>query len=646
MSETHVAARATAAWDEREAQFVHRAVFGAELRCEPSPHLYVENVFSPGTYAEMLRLFPAEASLHRWENPGDASMRFGNYTRRREIHIPAEAQRLPPEQRAFWLDAAAFLHGEDFARTLLERFEPYARARFGDRIDDEGFVRERLRGTMIVNQHDADYYLGPHTDRGEKVFTCLFYFPEHDGLDHLGTSLYRPLEPGFTCSGLAHHDPARFERRGTMPYRANSALLFARTDTMFHGVHALTAEQLQGSKRRSIQMQFWVHNERPRESCKTTLWAAVPRGIRTGCEEIVSFRLTNRASTELESGFPYTTHLGYRWFDADGRAVLPDNGVRTPLPRPLATGETADGSMRVVAPGAPGDYILHVSVVQEGVAWFDDIDPNNGVAEHVSVYDPAALESASDILPQDHDIALGDGWFPLEREGGAAFRWVDDGAVVHVASLRPVRHELRIVAEPGPGVRLEPFGLSARLADGREIGTATVSGKQTVTFALPPESPRLFSIALHALDGGSASPSDPRVLNFRVFSITVERTGDAFPAWAVPASGFYPVERDAADVFRWVCGDATLELHRVRGDVLEFDAESGPGMGAQPFRLHVVLPDGTELAGAEVGSRTRVRVPLAEAGGVASLILRAEGGGAVIAGDPRTLNFRVLAARD
>ena len=266
---------AAGAWDQREAEFVRRAVFGAALRAEPSPHLYVENVFSPVTYAEMLRLYPADASLHRWENPGEASMRFGNYTRRREIHIPAEAQRLPREQRAFWLEVAAFLHGEHFARTLLARFEPYARARFGDAVDDESFVRDRLRGTMIVNEHDADYYLGPHTDRAEKVFTCLFYFPEHDGLDHLGTTLYRPLEDGFTCGGLAHHDPARFARRETVPYRPNSALMFARTDVMFHGVHALTAQELRGSKRRSIQMQFWVHNARPREACKTTLWAAV-----------------------------------------------------------------------------------------------------------------------------------------------------------------------------------------------------------------------------------------------------------------------------------------------------------------------------------------------------------------------------------
>ena len=321
---------------------------------------------------------------------------------------------------------------------------------------------------MIVNEHDADYYLGPHTDRAEKVFTCLFYFPEHAGLDHLGTTLYRPLEDGFTCGGLAHHDPARFARRDTIPYRANSALMFARTDVMFHGVHALTEEQLRGSKRRSIQMQFWAQNARPREACKTTLWAAAPAGIRAGGDELVPFRLTNRAPAQLDSGFPYPTNLSYRWFDADGREVGQNDGVRTPLPRALAQGETADDAMRVVAPSAPGEYVLRLSAVQEGVAWFDDIDPNNGMTAHVSVYDPATTQPRRRTSYRPPTTSR---WAKAgTRSNARATRYFGgsaNGATVHVAALRPVRHVLRIVAEPGPGVGLQPFTLTARLRDGR-----------------------------------------------------------------------------------------------------------------------------------------------------------------------------------
>ena len=45
---------------------------------------------------------------------------------------------------------------------------------------------------------------------------------------------------------------------------------------------------------------------------------------------------------------------------------------------------------RVNAPWVPGDYELRISPVQELVAWFDDIDPANGVRFHVRLEPPPA----------------------------------------------------------------------------------------------------------------------------------------------------------------------------------------------------------------------------------------------------------------
>ena len=272
-----------------------------------------------------------------------------------------------------------------FRGLLFERFADYARERFGERAGDPSFQDERIRSTFILNQHDEGYYLGPHTDRSERVFTCIFYFPEGDGLDRLGTTLYRPRDPGFRCSGAVHHDRSRFEPRETFPYRPNSVLIFAKSDVMFHGVEPLTAEQLQGSRRRGMQITFFVHNERPRDACKTALYAAVPAQMRAGAEHVVPIRLRNRAPSELAGSYPYMTQLGYRWFDQEGRVVELESGVRTPLPRTLEPGGAGDGAVRVVAPRAAGRYVLRLSVVQEGVAWFDDIDPGNGATAEVDV---------------------------------------------------------------------------------------------------------------------------------------------------------------------------------------------------------------------------------------------------------------------
>ncbi|HWT05073.1 MAG TPA: hypothetical protein VN224_04905 [Xanthomonadales bacterium] len=134
------------------------------------------------------------------------------------------------------------------------------------------------------------------------------------------------------------------------------------------------------------------------------------------------------------------------------------------------------------------------------------------------------------------------------------------------------------------------------------------------------------------------------MLNFRVFALSVERTSDVFPAWADPRDGFYALERHAGSEFRWVGGDATIAVHRVHGDTLSFDAESGPGLGSKPFQLQVAAPDGSVLASADVASRTTVRVPLRGLEDGGSLTLRAQGGGRAVTGDPRTLNYRVFAA--
>lgn len=246
-----------------------------------------------------------------------------------------------------------------------------------------------------------------------------------------------------------------------------------------------------------------------------------------------------------------------------------------------------------------------------------------------------------DIIGETHDIALGEGWFAAEQLRGSTFRWVENDAVIHVAALTPVAHVLRLVVEPGPGVGLETFELAAR-AGRAELGTALVSSKQAVTFPLPPQRPAVFSVVLHARGGGRASPNDSRRLNFRVFDVSVERVEDVFPAWAVPAAGFYPLERHAGSMFRWVSGDASLVIHEGHGGALTFDAESGPGLDSKPFFLHVLAPDGTAVATAQIASRTPVSVPLERfASGV--LTLHVDGGGRQVKGDPRTLNFRVFA---
>lgn len=63
--------------------------------------------------------------------------------------------------------------------------------------------------------------------------------------------------------------------------------------------------------------------------------------------------------------------VGNHWLDTHGSMLVLDDG-RTPIAWDLDPGDETLLDIRVTAPGAPGEYILEIDLVQEGVAWFAD----------------------------------------------------------------------------------------------------------------------------------------------------------------------------------------------------------------------------------------------------------------------------------
>lgn len=62
--------------------------------------------------------------------------------------------------------------------------------------------------------------------------------------------------------------------------------------------------------------------------------------------------------------------LGDRWLTGDGAGVVNELDSRTALPHDLGPGEEVKLKLTVTAPTAPGDYVLGIDMVHEGVAWF------------------------------------------------------------------------------------------------------------------------------------------------------------------------------------------------------------------------------------------------------------------------------------
>ncbi len=69
------------------------------------------------------------------------------------------------------------------------------------------------------------------------------------------------------------------------------------------------------------------------------------------------------------AGDQFQINLGNHWLDQNGKVVANDDG-RAPLLRDLAPGDEAEFRMTINAPKTPGDYLLEIDMLQEGVSWF------------------------------------------------------------------------------------------------------------------------------------------------------------------------------------------------------------------------------------------------------------------------------------
>jgi hypothetical protein len=123
----------------------------------------------------------------------------------------------------------------------------------------------------------------------------------------------------------------------------------------------------------------------PPRSLRATITADVPRNLEAGQTAVISCIVANRSDSVYTSAPPNPVALCYRWYDARDAAVGAGTWLHTPLPRPLAPGDRVPVHARIAVPDDPGTYTLALTLLQEDVAWFDDLDRTSGmrVAVHV-----------------------------------------------------------------------------------------------------------------------------------------------------------------------------------------------------------------------------------------------------------------------
>jgi hypothetical protein len=151
-----------------------------------------------------------------------------------------------------------------------------------------------------------------------------------------------------------------------------------------------------------------------------------PVEARAGALGTAVAEVENTGAVTWRSGHLEGVQLSYHWLDELGNPIVWD-GMRTPLPHPVAPGERVRAELAVRAPIPPGRYRLAFDLVDERRAWFGELGNETPEREHEVLPrigrrlaarggDPAALAAQEEpLVPEDEAEAiavLGDGCAP------------------------------------------------------------------------------------------------------------------------------------------------------------------------------------------------------------------------------------------
>jgi len=224
---------------------------------DPFPHYYLEDVFPQEYYESMLRHLPDSSVYQNLYEVTSLKLDHFRHRDQRDLN-EGWTEMLPDGIRSFWIDFDKWFRGPEFAQAVLRSFAEPLRERFGD---DESWPEASVEAQFI--RHRAGYFLGPHSDLYTKLVVLLFYLAPDDSLAHLGTSLYRPKDPDFTCPDSRHYSFDDFVNVKTAPYKRNSLLAFLRSDRSFHGLDPLSEQDVAGGPRDLIQ--YVLHDNQVRQ---------------------------------------------------------------------------------------------------------------------------------------------------------------------------------------------------------------------------------------------------------------------------------------------------------------------------------------------------------------------------------------------
>jgi hypothetical protein len=198
---------------------VRERIEAAPFPRDPFPHIVVEDLLPKDVYKLALEAIPHEVF-------------FGTRDRvKQNLRVPFDFA--PTLATRVWqfLDERVF---RDAIRpAALEKFRSevaaYYESLFGAELAGEAAaLPQSVSGGRLMLRRPG-YHLAPHRDPKRTVLTCLIYLARSKDNEAYGTRVFRvhgDREAGYTQTFYPEEEGCRCELVKTVPFRANSALVF------------------------------------------------------------------------------------------------------------------------------------------------------------------------------------------------------------------------------------------------------------------------------------------------------------------------------------------------------------------------------------------------------------------------------------
>ncbi|MGH7844734.1 MAG: DUF4915 domain-containing protein [Candidatus Binatia bacterium] len=158
----------------------------------------------------------------------------------------------------------------------------------------------------------------------------------------------------------------------------------------FRTNHQRVAEQDQYAMFRQVgvePMRLWATGEPlPPEALKVKIEAKIPEQMEPDSLIDLECTIENLGNAFFISAPPNPVHLSYKWMSPDsGLQLEGTEGLRSRLPQAISPRRPCKCRIKIRTPPTEGTFILRLTLVQELVAWFDDLDEANSFRRPIRI---------------------------------------------------------------------------------------------------------------------------------------------------------------------------------------------------------------------------------------------------------------------